>query len=59
MASKLPMPTFAQAGRFAELIGIRTPEAWANYVEGKTREELFQQVLSVVNKRVIQIAMEA
>ena len=41
------------------MIGIRTPEAWDNYVAGKTRQELFQQVLSVVNKRVIQIEMEA
>lgn len=60
MRSKaLPMPTFEQAGRFAKLIGITTPEAWDAYVVGKTREDLFQQVLSATNARVIQVALEA
>lgn len=60
MASKpLALPTFEQAGRFAKLIGVSTPEAWAKYIDGRTREDLFQAVLSVTNKRVIQIAMEA
>jgi len=55
----LPLPSFEQAGLFAAMIGIRTPEAWAAYTAGKTREDLFQQLLSVTNARVIQIALEA
>jgi len=59
VASKpLALPTFSQAERFAQLIGVNTPEAWENYIAGKTREELFQQVLSKINSRVMQIAME-
>lgn len=49
------LPTFEQAGRFALLVGVRTPEAWAAYVEGKSREDLFEQVLAVLNRRVIQL----
>ena len=60
MASKaLPMPTFEQAGRFAKLIGINTRDAWEAYIVGRSREDLFQQVLSVTNARVIQVALEA
>jgi hypothetical protein len=53
------LPTFEQAGRFAQMIGIRTAEAWDRYIAGKTHEDLFQQVLSVINARVVQIPLEA
>jgi hypothetical protein len=55
----IPLPTFAQAGRFATGIGIKTPEAWAEFCKNKTRDDIFQQLLSWTNKRVIQIALEA
>lgn len=54
----LPLPSFQQAGRFAKGIGITTPEAWTAYITGKSREDIFQQVLSWTNARVIQIALE-
>ena len=52
-------PSFEQAGRFAALVGIRTKEAWDRFTAGKTREDLFQQVLSVINNRVVQTPLEA
>lgn len=59
MQNSPALPTFAQAGRFATLIGITTPEAWKQYVAGKTRADLFEQVLSVINQRVILTTLEA
>ncbi len=50
--SKLPMPTFKQAGAFAALIGIRTEDKWTLYTAQQTREELFQRVLSVIAGRI-------
>jgi len=53
------LPTFEQAGRFASMVGVRTEEGWKRYVAGKSREDLFQQVLSVINNRVVQTELEA
>jgi hypothetical protein len=53
------LPSFEQAGRFASMVGVRTQEAWARFTAGKTREDLFQQVLSVINNRVVQTPLEA
>lgn len=53
------LPTFQQAGAFARLIGINSPEVWARYIEGKSRQDLFEQVISVINQRVIAIQLEA
>ena len=58
MATKA-LPTFEQAGRFAALVGIRTKEAWDKYVADKSREDLFQQVLTVINNRIVQTPLEA
>lgn len=58
MANKA-LPNFQEAGRFATLIGVHTAEAWERYCAGKSRQDLFEQVLSVINQRVIQVAMEA
>lgn len=58
MANK-KLPSFEEAGRFAQMIGIRTAEAWARYTAAKSRDDLFQQVLSVINARVIQTTLEA
>jgi predicted phosphoadenosine phosphosulfate sulfurtransferase len=55
----LPLPSFEKAGKFAVLVGIRTKEAWARYIAGKTREDVFQQVLSVINSRVVQTPLES
>jgi hypothetical protein len=53
------LPSFEQAGRFATLVGARTAEAWAAWTKGKTREDIFQQVLSAINNRVVQTPLEA
>ena len=53
------LPSFEQAGRFAALVGVRTKEAWQKFTAGKTREDLFQQVLSVIKDRVVQTPLEA
>ena len=59
MRNNNSLPTFEQAGRFASMVGARTKEAWDRYTAGKTREDLFQQVLSVINNRVVQTPLEA
>ena len=59
MRNNNSLPTFEQAGRFASMVGVRTKEAWERYTAGKTREDLFQQVLSVINNRVVQTPLEA
>ena len=59
MRNNNSLPTFEQAGRFASMVGVRTKEAWDSYTAGKTREDLFQQVLSVINNRVVQTPLEA
>lgn len=59
MASNSPaLPTFEQAGRFATMIGIRTPEEWDRYTAGKSRQDLFEQVISVANKIIILASLE-
>ena len=59
MRNNNSLPTFEQAGRFASLVGVRTREGWARFTAGKTREDLFQQVLSIINDRVVQTPLEA
>ena len=59
MRNNNSVPTFEQAGRFAALVGVHTKEAWDRFTAGKTREDLFQQVLSVINNRVVQTPLEA
>ena len=58
MRNNNTLPSFAQAERFAAMIGVRTEEGWKRYVAGKSREDLFQQVLSVINNRVVQTPLE-
>ena len=59
MRNNNSLPTFEQAGRFASMVGARTKEAWDRYTAGKTREDLFQQVLSAINNHVVQTPLEA
>ena len=58
MRNNNSLPTFEQAGRFASMVGARTKEAWDRYTAGKTREDLFQQVLTASNNRIIQTPLE-
>lgn len=58
MASKA-LPNFEQAGRLAASLGLKTAEAWEHWCIGKTREDVFQVVLSVMNARIIQTPLEA
>jgi len=53
-----PMPSFEQARGFAKIIGLSTPEAWAKFIIGMSREDLFQRVLSVIAGRVITTPLE-
>jgi hypothetical protein len=46
------LPTFEQAGRFAGLIGCKSPEDWARYTAGLSRTALFEKVLTVINNRI-------
>ena len=54
----LPLPTFEQAGRFAQIVGCKTELEWVHYTAGMTREDLFQRVLSVINARVTLAKLE-
>ena len=58
MANKA-LPTFEQAGRLATSLGLKTAEAWAQWCAGKTREDVFQVTLSVMNARIIKTPLEA
>ena len=53
------LPSYEQAGCFAAMVGVRTREGWERFTAGKTREDLFQQVLSVINDKVMQTPLEA
>ena len=59
MQNNNSLPTFEQAGRFAAMVGVRTKEGWDNFTAGKTREDIWQQVLSAINNRVVQTPLEA
>ena len=60
MASNPPpaLPTFEQTRAFASMVQVHSPEDWAKYCEGLTREDLFQKVLSVINGRVVNSSLE-
>jgi hypothetical protein len=57
--AKTALPTFAEAGRFATMVGVTSERGWLDFVKGLTRESLFQKVLSVVNQKIIQTPLEA
>lgn len=58
MASKA-LPTFEQAGRFAVAMGCYNEQQWQKFIEGKTRQDLYERLMSWTNQRVIEIALEA
>ena len=51
--SILPMPTFAQARGFCQLVGIATEKQWETYVGQLSRADLFSRVASLTSGRCV------
>ena len=59
MRNNNTLPSFEQAGLFASMVGCKTPERWQAWLAGKTREDVWQQLISAMNGRIIIQTLEA